>query len=200
MLHLTIDELTSNGYVFIGMDHFAKPNDELAIAQAAGELHRNFQGYTTQPESALFGFGVTSIGMFQDVYVQHHKRLKDFYRDIDAGVLPIERGVTLNHDDEIRRAVIMELMCQFQLSQDDLEAKYHLSFDLPKAALRYRGFDEYFASEKLTLKTLEADGLIEILPNLIKVTPAGRLLIRNIAAVFDSYLKHQPTQTFSQSV
>ncbi|HEY9620939.1 MAG TPA: oxygen-independent coproporphyrinogen III oxidase, partial [Crinalium sp.] len=102
ILQMSIEELTQHGYVFIGMDHFAKPNDELAIAQRAGALHRNFQGYTTKPESDLFGFGITSISMLHDVYIQNNKRLKDFYKAIDAGQLPIEKGVALNRDDIIR--------------------------------------------------------------------------------------------------
>ncbi|MBW4621696.1 MAG: oxygen-independent coproporphyrinogen III oxidase [Cyanosarcina radialis HA8281-LM2] len=192
ILQMTIAQLTQNGYVFIGMDHFAKPNDELAIAQQAGELHRNFQGYTTKPESDLLGFGITSISMLQDVYVQNHKRLKDFYRAIDAGELPIAQGVQLTRDDLIRRTVIMELMCQFQLSMPDLESKYHLGFD--------RDFNDYFESELSLLDALEADGLLRRWGDGIEVTSIGRLLIRNIASVFDTYLRHKSSQRFSQSV
>lgn len=192
ILQMTIAELTQGGYVFIGMDHFAKPNDELAIAQRAGELHRNFQGYTTQPESDLLGFGITSISMLQDVYVQNQKRLQPFYQAIDAGSLPIEKGVRLSQEDMIRRSAIMELMCQFQLSEHELEEKYHLGFDLD--------FDQYFQQEIIDLQALETDGLIKRLPGGIEVTPAGRLLIRNIASVFDTYLKHQQVGRFSKSV
>lgn len=192
ILQMTIEELGQNSYQFIGMDHFAKPNDELAIAQREGQLHRNFQGYTTKPESDLIGFGITSISMLHDVYVQNHKRLKDFYQAIDQGILPIERGVSLTQDDVIRRTVIMELMCQFELSKDEFEEKYHLSFD--------QDFDEYFASERWELKKLEADGLIHLSHNHIEVTPAGRLLIRNIAAAFDSYLKQKTMSNFSKAI
>ena len=192
IMQMTIEELSENGYVFIGMDHFAKPNDELAIAQQEGELHRNFQGYTTQPESDLVGFGMTSISMLHDVYVQNQKRLKTYYKDIDNGHLPIERGVKLSKDDIIRRSIIMELMCEFQLCKDDIEEKYHLSFD--------QDFEEYFAQEKYDLRLLEADGLIHISPNYIQVTPTGRLLIRNIAAAFDKYLRKQQTGRFSKAV
>lgn len=192
ILQMTIEELTQHGYQYIGMDHFAKPNDELSIAQQEGQLHRNFQGYTTKPESDLIGFGMTSISMLNDVYVQNHKRLKDFCRAIDAAELPIERGVTLDQDDIIRRTVIMELMCQFQLSPDDIEEKYHLGFDLD--------FETYFAQEKFQLRRLEADGLIKLFPNHIEVTPAGRLLIRNIASVFDAYLRQNTTSSFSKAV
>jgi oxygen-independent coproporphyrinogen-3 oxidase len=196
ILQNSIAQLTQNGYVFIGMDHFAKPNDELAIAQQAGQLHRNFQGYTTKPESDLLGFGMTSISMLQDVYTQNHKGLKDFYRAIDAGELPLEKGVRLNQDDLIRRTVIMELMCQFQLSVPDLEEKYHLGFDLD--------FNDYFAQELPKLAPLEADGLIKRWGDGIEVTAIGRLLIRNIASVFDAYLGDRmgdrTTKTFSKAI
>ena len=174
------------------MDHFAKPDDELAIAQREGQLHRNFQGYTTKLESDLFAFGMTSISMLNDVYVQNQKRLKDYYRFIDQGKLPLEKGVSLTRDDILRRTIIMELMCQFRLCQEDFEAKYHLGFDLD--------FEEYFKTEIPQLKALEADGLIEVFANGIEVTPTGRLLIRNIASVFDTYLQRQNTQTFSQAI
>lgn len=192
ILRMTIEELSQNGYQFIGMDHFAKPNDELSVAQRQGQLHRNFQGYTTKPESDLFGFGVTSISMLHDVYVQNHKRLKDFYQAIDLGSLPIERGVKLTQEDVVRRTVIMELMCQFELSKDELEAKYHLSFD--------QEFDDYFFAERSELKKLEADGLIHIWNHRIQVTPIGRLLIRNIASVFDAYLRQKITANFSKAI
>ena len=192
ILQMTIEELTANGYVFIGMDHFAKPDDELAIAQREGDLHRNFQGYTTKPESDLLSFGMTSISMLQDVYVQNHKRLKTYYQAIDNREFPIERGVTLTKDDIIRRTIIMELMCQFQLDKHDVEEKYHLSFDMD--------FEEYFAKERYELRLLEADGLIHLSHNKIEVTPNGRLLIRNIASAFDQYLKKQQTGRFSKAV
>ncbi len=192
IMQMTIETLTTHGYVFIGMDHFAKPNDELAIAQSEGQLHRNFQGYTTKPESDLLGFGMTSISMLQNVYTQNHKKLKDFYQAIDAGELPIERGVTLNADDILRRSVIMELMCQFELSQQEIESKYHLTCD--------RDFGKYFAPERLKLRQLEADGLIALAQDRIEVTPAGRLLIRNIASVFDTYLTKSETSKFSRAV
>lgn len=192
ILQMTIEELTAGGYVFIGMDHFAKPDDELAIAQREGELHRNFQGYTTKPESDLLSFGMTSISMLQDVYVQNHKRLRRYYQAIDNQEFPIERGVTLTKDDIIRRSIIMELMCQFQLDKHDVEEKYHLSFDMD--------FEEYFAQERYDLRLLEADGLIHISHNKIQVTPNGRLLIRNIASAFDKYLRTQQTDRFSKAV
>ena len=192
IMQMTIETLTTHGYVFIGMDHFAKPNDELAIAQREGNLHRNFQGYTTKPESDLLGFGMTSISMLQNVYTQNYKGLQDFYKAIDACELPIERGVTLNADDILRRSIIMELMCQFELSQDEIESKYHLTCD--------RNFGKYFDSERMKLRQLQADGLLNIDHDRIEVTPVGRLLIRNIASVFDAYLKKQNIDKFSKAV
>ncbi|MFW9263851.1 oxygen-independent coproporphyrinogen III oxidase [Nostoc sp. CALU 546] len=192
ILQMTIEELTTYGYVFIGMDHFAKPNDELASAQRHGKLHRNFQGYTTKAESDLFGFGMTSISMLHDVYVQNHKSLKSYYRAINCSELPIERGVKLDRDDIIRRTLIMELMCQFELSSDDIEEKYHLGFDY--------NFTEYFSQEQFQLQQMETDGLIKLSPNHIEVTPVGRLIIRNIAAVFDRYLRDREMSGFSKAI
>lgn len=192
ILQMTIEELTTNGHIFIGMDHFAKPNDELTIAQQAGQLHRNFQGYTTKPESDLLGFGITSISMLHDVYIQNSKQLKNYYQAIDTEIIPIEKGVSLNRDDILRRAVIMELMCQFQLSINDVEEKYHIAFDTD--------FYEYFARELSELKLLEADGLIRMLPNGVEVTPTGRLLVRNIASIFDAHTSKRKNAAFSKAI
>lgn len=117
ILEMSIANLTQNSYQFIGMDHFAKPNDELAIAQQEGTLKRNFQGYTTQPDAELISFGVTAISMLHETYVQNHRHLRDYYTAIDNGNLPIEKGVSLNSDDILRRHIITELMCQFSLSK-----------------------------------------------------------------------------------
>lgn len=193
IMQATIADLTEQGYVFIGMDHFAKPDDELAIAQQRGELHRNFQGYTTQPESDLLGFGITSISMLQDVYAQNHKTLKAFYNALDREVMPIEKGFKLSQDDLIRRTVIKELMCQFKLSAQELESKYNLGFDCD--------FNDYFAKELSALDVLEADGLLRRLGDGLEVTPRGRILIRNIAAVFDAYLQNKSKQQmFSRAI
>lgn len=192
ILKMAIEDLGAADYQFIGMDHFAKPNDELAIAQREGQLHRNFQGYTTKPESDLIGLGMTSISMLHDVYTQNHKRLKDYYQALDCNQLPIEKGVNLIADDILRRMVIMELMCQFELSKNEFEQKYHLSFDCD--------FDKYFATEQLELHQLEADGLVRLSPNHIEVTPSGRLLVRNVAAVFDTYLSKKALNSFSKAI
>ncbi|CDN09786.1 Coproporphyrinogen III oxidase, oxygen-independent [Richelia intracellularis] len=192
IFQMTIEELTENGYIFIGMDHFSKPEDELTIAQQQGKLHRNFQGYTTKPESDLFAFGMTSISMLHDVYTQNKKRLKEYYKAIDVGILPIEKGVSLNRDDILRRAIIMELMCQFKLSISDVEDKYHIAFDTD--------FEEYFASELLALQPLISDGLIRTFSNGIEVTSTGRLLVRNIASIFDFYNQKKLAKAFSKAI
>ncbi|BBA78732.1 oxygen independent coprophorphyrinogen III oxidase 1 [cyanobacterium endosymbiont of Rhopalodia gibberula] len=188
IFQMTIEKLNHSGYIYIGMDHFAKPNDELAIAQQEGKLHRNFQGYTTKPESDLFAFGVTSISMLNNVYVQNYKGLKSYYKALYSGKLPLDKGVSLHQDDVIRRAIIMELMCQFKLNKSRLEEKYNLDFD------------KYFAHELVDLKSLEADGLVKLFSDNIGITPSGRLLIRNVASVFDIYLKGRKEQSFSKAI
>ncbi|BAP17048.1 oxygen-independent coproporphyrinogen III oxidase [cyanobacterium endosymbiont of Epithemia turgida] len=191
IFQMTIEKLNHSGYIYIGMDHFARPNDELAIAQQEGKLHRNFQGYTTKPESDLFGFGVTSISMLNDVYIQNYKGLKDYYNSLISKKLPIEKGVILHRDDLIRRAVIMELMCQFKINKSYLEQRYN-QFDL--------NFDKYFAHELVDLKSLEADGLVKLFSDYIEITPSGRLLIRNVVSIFDIYLKRRKEQSFSKAI
>ncbi|XTZ09660.1 MAG: oxygen-independent coproporphyrinogen III oxidase, partial [cyanobacterium endosymbiont of Rhopalodia yunnanensis] len=192
IFQMTIEKLSHSGYMYIGMDHFARPNDELTIAQQEGKLHRNFQGYTTKPESDLFAFGVTAISMLNDVYIQNYKGLKNYYKALISGKLPIEKGVSLHQDDIIRRAVIMELMCQFKLNKFHLEERYNLPFNLD--------FDKYFAHELIDLKALETDGLVKLFSDYIEITPPGRLLIRNVASVFDIYLKKRKEQSFSKSI
>ncbi|WP_017318252.1 oxygen-independent coproporphyrinogen III oxidase [Mastigocladopsis repens] len=187
ILKMTVEELTSHQYLFIGMDHFAKSNDELAIAQGDRTLKRNFQGYTTQPQAELFGFGATSISMLEDTYAQNHKQLKDYYQAIDTGILPISKGIKLSWDDMTRRDVIMDIMCHFQLYKQDIEDKYHISFD------------EYFSQELEALKYLEADELVKLSKNHISVTEIGRLLIRNIAVIFDTHTIKQE-QKFSRAI
>ncbi|MGP0128762.1 MAG: oxygen-independent coproporphyrinogen III oxidase [cyanobacterium endosymbiont of Rhopalodia musculus] len=196
IFQMTIEKLNCNGYMYIGMDHFAKPNDELAIAQQEGKLHRNFQGYTTKPESDLFAFGVTAISMLNDVYIQNYKPLKSYYKALFSGNLPIEKGVSLHRDDIIRRAIIMELMCQFKLNKSHFEGKYNLQFN-PDFNF---DFDQYFFDELVDLKSLEADGLVKLFSDYIEVTPPGRLLIRNIASIFDTYLKRRKEQSFSKAI
>ncbi|MFB2838696.1 oxygen-independent coproporphyrinogen III oxidase [Floridanema evergladense] len=185
---MTIQEITNNGYVFIGMDHFAKPNDELAIAQQQKSLKRNFQGYTTKPEIDLFGFGATSISMLEDTLAQNQKTLKEYYQAIDAGSLPVSHGFKLSQIDILRRDVIMQIMSNFQLEKSTIEAKYNIDFD------------SYFASELEALKPLEKDGLLEISANRIEVTSMGRLLVRNIAIVFDTHTKPRTENLLSRAI
>jgi oxygen-independent coproporphyrinogen III oxidase len=186
--HMAIDELTQNGYLFIGMDHFAKPEDELAIAQRNHELKRNFQGYTTQPESELFAFGLTSISMLEDTYFQNHKRLKEYYHAIDNHILPISKGVKLHQEDILRRDVIMQIMSNFYLNKAAIEQKYHIDFD------------RYFYAELAALQPLERDGLVQLYNDRIEVTPLGRLLVRNIAVIFDAYTGTRGENRLSKTI
>ncbi|MCX7595239.1 MAG: oxygen-independent coproporphyrinogen III oxidase [Fischerella sp.] len=187
ILKMTIEELTNSKYLFVGMDHFAKPDDELAIAQRNYTLKRNFQGYTTWAQAELFGFGATSVSMLEDAYAQNHKRLSDYYQAIDAGQLPIAKGIKLSWDDMIRRDVIMRIMSHTKLNKQDIENKYHICFD------------EYFSKEIKALKNLEADGLVTLSNHEIGITEIGRLLVRNIAVIFDP---HRITrgQKFSRAI
>ena len=190
LLKLSIEKLTEAGYVYIGMDHFAKPDDELTIAMNNGTLYRNFQGYSTHAGINLFAFGITSIGMLSDLYIQNFKKFKEYYDFLDQGKLPVMRGIALNQDDRLRREVITQLMCNFKLSKKDIEEKYGIAFDT------------YFAESLESLRSFEADGLVRLEDNAIRVLPAGRLLIRNIAMNFDAYLmsKEGNKPQFSRTV
>lgn len=176
LLALCIRRLCAAGYVYIGMDHFAKPDDELAVAQRQGRLQRNFQGYSTRAEADLISCGVSAISAIGATYSQNEKTLDAYYEKLDAGVLPITRGIKLDNDDLLRRIVIQKLMCNFELSTASLEQSFPITFQ------------HYFSAELDKLKAFEADGLLTIDPQWISVTPKGRLLIRNICMVFDRYL------------
>jgi len=176
MLFLCIRRLTEAGYVYIGMDHFAKPGDELAVAQSQGRLHRNFQGYSTHAESDLIACGVSAISAVGATYSQNAKTLDEYYDRIDRNELPIRRGHRLNMDDLVRRAVIQMLMCNFELSITAIETAYPIIFN------------SYFAAELNKLRVMQADGLLVMDGEWISVTLKGRLLIRNICMVFDRYL------------
>jgi oxygen-independent coproporphyrinogen III oxidase len=187
----TIDFMTQRGYKMIGMDHFAKPNDELFLAIEKGELHRNFQGYTTKGGADLIGIGLTSIGEgSMDYYAQNFKDMKAYEAAIDAGKLPFERGVTLNEDDKIRQYVIMELMSNFKLDITRFESRFGIDFST------------YFADAIQALKPFADDDLLEMDETHITCKPTGTLLIRNIAMPFDAYMKkHAASQkTFSKTV
>ncbi len=188
ILEMTIDIFQRRGYVFIGMDHFAKPEDELAQAQREGTLWRNFQGYTTKKGVDLIGIGATSIGMLYDGYFQNYKTIREYYLALDEGKLPIMRGYILNQEDIIRREVIMDLMCNFQCSFEKIEGMFGIDFD------------EHFSWELEELKDMERDGLLKIEDRSIRVLPEGRLLIRNIAMVFDQYIKTAKEKRFSRTI
>jgi oxygen-independent coproporphyrinogen-3 oxidase len=188
ILQQTIEQLGEAGYVYIGMDHFAKPDDELAVAQREGTLYRNFQGYSTHAECDLVAMGVTSIGMVGDSYAQNLKGLDDYYARIDAGELAIFRGVELTADDRLRRAVITDLICHFALDYAAVEQAHGIVFA------------DYFAAELEALKTMEADGLLVTDAEGIRVSPRGRLLIRNICMVFDRYLREARERRFSKVI
>ena len=170
------ERLASAGYVYIGMDHFARPDDELAVAQREGQLYRNFQGYSTHAHCDLVAMGVTSIGMVGNTYAQNLRTLDEYYERIDAGELAVFRGIELTRDDELRRAVITQLICNFTLDMDAVSRDWEIRFD------------EYFADELRRLEGMQEDGLIGVTGSVIDVLPAGRLLIRNICMVFDRYL------------
>ena len=188
ILHQTIEQLGEAGYVYIGMDHFAKPDDELSIAQREGTLYRNFQGYSTHAECDLVAMGVTSIGMVGDSYAQNLKGLDDYYARIDAGELAVFRGVELTVDDKLRRAVITDLICHFALDFASVEQAYGIVFT------------DYFGDELVALKEMERDGLLSLDTTGIQVSPRGRLLIRNICMVFDRYLREARERRFSKVI
>jgi oxygen-independent coproporphyrinogen-3 oxidase len=190
IMQYTIDCLTENGYKMIGMDHFVKPEDELFKAIDKGELHRNFQGYTTKGGADLIGVGLTSIGEGVDYYAQNFKDMPSYEEAIDAGKLPFERGVALSEDDMIRQHVIMELMSNFKLDIKRFEAIYGLEFR------------KYFEDALLDLKPFVEEELITMSDDYIACSETGTLLIRNIAMPFDAYMKRHAgsDKTFSKTV
>jgi len=179
ILELAIEKLTGAGYVYIGMDHFARPDDELAAVQREGKLHRNFQGYSTHADCDLLAFGISAIGKVGATYSQNLRTLDDYYARLDDDALPCFRGWRLSADDVLRREVIHALMCQFTVSFDCVENEHGIAFH------------DYFATVLESLEPLADDGLVEIAADAIKVTPRGRLLVRTVAMVFDRYLREQ---------
>lgn len=175
---LAMRRLTDAGYVHIGMDHFALPHDSLAVAARQGRLHRNFQGYSTQPDSDLIALGISAISKVGPTYSQNVRTLNEYYDTIERGTLPTLRGIQLNQDDLLRRAVIQSLMCQFELSIEAVEEAHLIKFS------------EYFANEMETLAALRDDGLVEWDSEWITVTPRGRLLVRVVAMAFDRHLQN----------
>ena len=183
IMQLAVEHLTAQGYVYIGMDHFAKPDDELALAQANGTLHRNFQGYTTHADCDLIAMGVSSISSVAESYSQNAKTLDEYYAALDKNQFPVIRGITLTDDDVIRREVIQQLACHFQLSFADIEKQFNLKFA------------DYFAQELNELAAMAQDGLLGLDAEGLVVTPRGRFLIRNICMVFDVSLRAANAQT-----
>jgi oxygen-independent coproporphyrinogen-3 oxidase len=177
ILALAIRKLTDAGYVFIGMDHFAKPDDELAIAQRERRLHRNFQGYSTHSDCDMMSFGISSISKVGPSYYQNVKTLDEYYERLDQGQLPVYRGIELDADDILRRSIIQSLMCHFELSMDAVEAAHGIDFR------------SYFAAELDALQTQVQAGLVHIEERRIVVLPPGRMLVRAISMVFDKFLR-----------
>ncbi|MBA2781064.1 oxygen-independent coproporphyrinogen III oxidase [Billgrantia kenyensis] len=177
LLELTIRRLTAAGYVYIGMDHFALPDDELTLAKENGTLQRNFQGYSTHADCDMIGLGITSIGKVGDSYSQNVKETAQYQARLEAGRLPVMRGYRLNDDDRLRRDVINALMCHGRIGFADTEARHDIVFR------------DYFAEALDQLGEMQADGLLAIGDDAIEVLPAGRLMMRNMAMAFDAYLK-----------
>lgn len=189
LLSLAIRRFGEAGYVYIGMDHFARPDDELAVAQRQGRLHRNFQGYSTHADCDLLGFGISAIGQVGPTYSQNVKTLDEYYDRLDRGVLPVMRGVELTPDDLVRRALIQCLMCQFQVPIESLEVAHLIDFR------------KYFAREVADLEPFREAGLVRLDQQWLSVTPLGRFFVRNICMVFDRYLREgRERATYSRVV
>jgi oxygen-independent coproporphyrinogen-3 oxidase len=189
MLGGAIAGFLSRGYSYIGMDHFALPDDPLAVAKRQGRLHRNFQGYSTQPDCDLIGLGVSAIGKVGATYYQNAKTLPEYYDALQGGQLPVQRGIALTRDDLLRRAVIMALMCQGRVEFEDIELA-HL--------IRMR---EYFAPELERLKPMAEAGLVELEPGAIQVTATGWYIVRAVAMIFDRALQtDQQRERFSRII
>ncbi len=188
ILRLAIDEFTRAGYRYIGMDHFAKPDDLLCRAQDEGTLYRNFQGYTTHKGCDLFAFGVSSISQIGHSYSQNLKNIHDYEKAVLSDKLPVQRGILLSREDRLRHDVIMSLLCHFEIPFARFEKEYGIIFQ------------EHFAGAFAALEAMRADGLLEWDKNKLRVTPLGRLLVRNICMPFDEYLAENPATKFSRTV
>ncbi|RMH90927.1 oxygen-independent coproporphyrinogen III oxidase [Lysobacter pythonis] len=190
LLRLAIDKLVAAGYGYIGMDHFALPDDELALAQARGSLHRNFMGYTTHADSDLIGLGVSSISHIGESFSQNPRTLPEWELAIDEGRLPVWRGLTMAEDDVLRGDLIQQLMCHSRIDKARFERRYDIDFDA------------YFADAIERLAPLAEDGLVRLHEAAIEATPRGRWLLRNIAMCFDAYLSRpEPArQRFSKAI
>ncbi|MDR2366112.1 MAG: oxygen-independent coproporphyrinogen III oxidase [Zoogloeaceae bacterium] len=188
ILALAIRKLTDAGYVYIGMDHFAKPDDELAIAQRQGRLHRNFQGYSTHADCDMLSFGISSISKAGPCYFQNVKTLDEYYDRLDAKVLPVFRGIELNADDILRRSIIQALMCHFELSIESIESAHLIDFR------------RYFAAELEDLEAMQEAGLVRVENDWIIVLPPGRMLVRAVSMIFDRYLRADQRTRYSKVI
>lgn len=188
LLHLTISKLMEAGYVYIGMDHFAKADDELCKAQRAGSLQRNFQGYSTHNELDLVGLGASSISLVQGLYSQNAKGLKLYQNFLAQGILPTEKGYQLNKDDELRKDLIMTLACQYRIDYQTFEQKYDISFM------------DYFHAELMSLKNFVDDDMVTLTDNALTISQPGRLLIRSICMAFDAHMNPELQQRFSKVI
>ncbi len=187
MLHNSIEQLTAAGYRYIGMDHFALPDDELASAQEDGKLQRNVQGYTTHGDCDLLGLGVSAISQIGDFYSQNNSNLSQYQSSLDCGKLASQRGLHCNQDDRIRRAVIQQLLCTFYLDIPSIEKRFNIDFGA------------YFADRIPALEQMAHDRLLSLSPESIDILPAGRLLTRSVCMLFDRYLDQQNQKIFLES-
>jgi oxygen-independent coproporphyrinogen-3 oxidase len=167
------------GYLYIGMDHFAKPGDELALSQQNRTLHRNFQGYTTKAGADLYGMGITAISGFQNAYAQNHRDIPSWEKAVDARGIATMRGYHLSNEDRLRRAVINRLLCHTVVIKDEISSEFSIDFD------------KYFEEELRGLQPFREDGLVLLDQNQIRATWLGRIFIRNLAMIFDPYLEKQ---------
>jgi oxygen-independent coproporphyrinogen-3 oxidase len=190
ILKMTSEKLADAGYEYIGMDHFAKPTDELAIAQKEGTLYRNFQGYSTKAGADLYAFGMSAISQFENIYAQNHKDFKAYYAAVDAGRPATNVGYRMTRDDHIRKEVIMQLMCDLKLDKRAIETKFNIDFE------------QYFINDIPKLDRFINEGLLVNEPDKIRVTGSGILIIRNIAMCFDGYLEEmmRTKPVFSKTV
>jgi len=190
ILKMTSEKLARAGYEYIGMDHFAKPTDELAIAQKEGTLYRNFQGYSTKAGADLYAFGMSAISQFENIYAQNHKDFKAYYGAIDTGTPATNVGYRMTADDHIRKEVIMKLMCDLEIDKKEIEEKFGIDFD------------EYFRQDIPKFDQFIREGLLVNEPDKIRVIDSGILIIRNIAMCFDAYLEEmmRTKPVFSKTV
>ncbi|MFN2501225.1 MAG: oxygen-independent coproporphyrinogen III oxidase [Pyrinomonadaceae bacterium] len=190
ILQMTIEGLIDAGYVYIGMDHFAKPDDELAVAQRNNTLYRNFQGYSTKAGCDVYAFGLSAISQFENIYAQNVKTLKDYYDAVDSGRAATAVGYRMTRDDHIRKTTIMQMMCNLEIHKKRVERQFDIDFD------------EYFAGDLPKLRPFESDGLVSVTEDKISIAGSGILIIRNVAMCFDAYLERMMKEkpVFSKTV